>query len=135
MNNYYFYVNYYSAQLLSHVRLFATPWTITHQAQTLSMGFPRQECWNGLPFPTITIVTYGIICVNLKIDTNTTPVPLLTYAISRSFLNRICICLTENSIQCPYCFKTSEWFLKTRTLHSNTMFQFWYFNMLWGHLF
>jgi len=24
-------------------------WTITHQAP-LSMGFPRQECWSGLPF-------------------------------------------------------------------------------------
>ena len=26
------------------------PWTITHQAP-LSMGFPRQEYWNRLPFP------------------------------------------------------------------------------------
>ena len=39
-----------SVQLLSSVRLFATPWTIAHQA-LLSMGFPRQEYWNGLPFP------------------------------------------------------------------------------------
>ena len=30
---------------------FATTWTVTHQAP-LSMGFPRQECWNVLPFPT-----------------------------------------------------------------------------------
>ena len=29
---------------------FATPWTIDHQAP-LSMGFPRQEYWSGLPFP------------------------------------------------------------------------------------
>ena len=29
---------------------FATPWTVTHQAP-LSMGFPRQEYWSGLPFP------------------------------------------------------------------------------------
>ena len=36
--------------LLSCVRPFATPWTAAHQA-VLSMGFPRQECWNGLPFP------------------------------------------------------------------------------------
>ena len=28
---------------------FATPWTIAHQA-SLSMGFPRPEYWNGLPF-------------------------------------------------------------------------------------
>ena len=28
--------------------VFATPWTVTHQAP-LSMGFPRQKCWSGLP--------------------------------------------------------------------------------------
>ena len=28
----------------------ATPWTISHQAP-LSIGFSRQEYWNGLPFP------------------------------------------------------------------------------------
>ena len=28
----------------------ATPWTIAPQAP-LSMGFPRQENWSGLPFP------------------------------------------------------------------------------------
>ena len=35
---------------LSHVQLFATPWTVARKA-TLSMGFPRQEHWSGLPFP------------------------------------------------------------------------------------
>ena len=30
---------------------FASPWTVAHQAP-LSMGFPKQECWSGLPFPT-----------------------------------------------------------------------------------
>ena len=35
---------------LSHVWLFATPWTIAHQAP-LSMEFSRQEYWSGLPFP------------------------------------------------------------------------------------
>ena len=35
---------------LSRVQLFATPWTVAYQALT-SMGFSRQECWNGLPFP------------------------------------------------------------------------------------
>ena len=34
----------------SHVRLFATPWTVAHW-DPLSMGFSRQEYWNGLPFP------------------------------------------------------------------------------------
>ena len=36
---------------LSCVRLIATPWTIAYQAPP-SMGFSRQECWSGLPFPT-----------------------------------------------------------------------------------
>ena len=35
---------------LSHVWLFATLWTVAHQAP-LSMGFFRQEYWSGLPFP------------------------------------------------------------------------------------
>ena len=34
----------------SHVRLFATPWTVAQQAP-LSIGFSRQEYWSGLPFP------------------------------------------------------------------------------------
>ena len=36
--------------VLSHVQLFATPQTVSRQAP-LSMEFPRQEYWNGLPFP------------------------------------------------------------------------------------
>ena len=35
---------------LSRVQLFATPWTVAYQASP-SMGFSRQECWSGLPFP------------------------------------------------------------------------------------
>ena len=35
---------------LSHVRRFATLWTVAHQAPP-STGFSRQEYWSGLPFP------------------------------------------------------------------------------------
>ena len=35
---------------LSRVWLFATLWTVTHQAP-LSVEFSRQEYWSGLPFP------------------------------------------------------------------------------------
>ena len=35
---------------LSGVQLFVTPWTVACQAP-LSMGFSRQEYWNGLPCP------------------------------------------------------------------------------------
>ena len=38
------------AQSLSPVWLFATSWTVAHQAP-LSMGFFRQEYWSGMPCP------------------------------------------------------------------------------------
>ena len=41
---------YTEVKSLSRVRLFATPWTVAYQAP-LSMGFSKQECWSGLPFP------------------------------------------------------------------------------------
>ena len=34
----------------SYVQLFATLWTVAHETP-LSMGFSREEYWNGLPFP------------------------------------------------------------------------------------
>ena len=37
---------------LSRVRLFATPWTVAHQAPP-SMGFSRREYWSGVPFPSL----------------------------------------------------------------------------------
>ena len=39
------------SQFLSLVQLFVAPWTVGCQAP-LSMGFPRQEYWRGVPFPT-----------------------------------------------------------------------------------
>ena len=44
---------------LSHVQLFATPWTAAYKAP-LSMGFSRQEYWSGLPLPSLAYrQTYG----------------------------------------------------------------------------
>ena len=48
-----FLVHSYTIMMLSCfscVQLCVTPWTVVHQAP-LSMGFPRQAYWNGLPFP------------------------------------------------------------------------------------
>ena len=36
----------------SCVQLFATPWTVAHQAP-LSMGFSQQQYWSGLPVPSL----------------------------------------------------------------------------------
>ena len=47
-NNY--LVNIVKVKSLSRVWLFATLWSIAHQAP-LSTGFSRQEYWSGLPFP------------------------------------------------------------------------------------
>ena len=40
------------ARALSHVSLFASPWSVAHQAP-LFMEFSRQEYWSSLPFPTL----------------------------------------------------------------------------------
>ena len=38
------------AHSLSCIQLFETLWTVAHQVP-LSVEFPRQEYWSGLPFP------------------------------------------------------------------------------------
>ena len=40
----------FEVKSVSCVRLFASPWTVACQAP-LSVGFPRQEYWSGLSFP------------------------------------------------------------------------------------
>ena len=44
------YVKHAIVQLLSHFKLSMTPWTVACEGP-LSMGFPRQEYWSVLPFP------------------------------------------------------------------------------------
>ena len=43
-------VLFYVLSRFSRKRLFVSLWTVAHQAP-LSMGFSRQEYWNGLPCP------------------------------------------------------------------------------------
>ena len=53
----------------SRVRLFATTWTVAHQAP-LSMGFSRQESWSGVPCPSPRGLTHpGIESVSLTSPT------------------------------------------------------------------
>ena len=49
---------------LSHVQLFATPWTAACQAPP-SMEFSRQEYWSGVPLPSL---TKGISFVQMNWD-------------------------------------------------------------------
>ena len=51
---------------LSHVRLFATPWTAAYQAPP-PMGFSSQEYWSGVPLPPprqplVRGITLGNLC-------------------------------------------------------------------------
>ena len=47
-----FSYSFVKVKSLSHVQLFATPWTVACQAPS-SVGFSRQEYWSGLPFPSL----------------------------------------------------------------------------------
>ena len=50
----------------SRVQLFATLWTVAHQAP-LSVGFSRREYWSGLPCPSPgDLLNSGIESASLK---------------------------------------------------------------------
>ena len=50
-------------KLLSHVRLFATPWAAAHQALP-SMGFSSQEYWSGVPLPSLGSPNWALLSSN-----------------------------------------------------------------------
>ena len=54
-------------KLLSHVQLFATPWTVTYQDLS-SLGFSRQEYWSGLPLSSPPILASVIILQMRKLS-------------------------------------------------------------------
>ena len=72
------------AQLLSPVWLFAAPWPVAHQAP-LSMGFPRQEYWSGLSFPSPEETPHGKPISFYK-NTNSIMKPSTSYMIYRIFM-------------------------------------------------
>ena len=49
---------------LSRVQMFMTPWTAAYQAP-LSMRFPRQEYWSGVPVPSLRPVSSNHFNVNI----------------------------------------------------------------------
>ena len=61
---------------LSHVQLFATPWTVAYQASQ-SMEFSRQEYWSGLSFPSSGIFpTQGLnLCLLHLLDLEADSLP------------------------------------------------------------
>ena len=53
--------------VLSHVQLFVTPWPIACLA-SLSVEFPRQEYWSGLPYPTPADALKGLKVSRISLD-------------------------------------------------------------------
>ena len=75
-------------KLLSRVWLLVTPWTAAYQAPP-SMGFSRQEYWNGLPFPSswrtrqlLLYLSYNLIIVNVRILHKVNSLPLIKWCFS-----------------------------------------------------
>ena len=62
----------------SPAQLFATPWTVAHQA-LLSMGFSSQEYWSRLPFPSPRDLS----------DPRIEPMSLMPPALARRFFTSI----------------------------------------------
>ena len=82
------------AHLLSCVQLFATSWTLARQAP-LSMGFPRQEYWSGLPFPSPGDLPHpGIELVSLVAPA------LQAYSLPLGHLLRTSLCLNGYNEHC-----------------------------------
>ena len=84
----------------------ATPWTVACQVP-LSMGFSRQEYWNGLPFicpgdlpnPEIELGSPALQADSLLIKSPGKPIALLMY-----FILPLCMALGSSSLDCPFCF-------------------------------
>ena len=58
--------------ILSHGRVFATPWAVAHQAP-LSMGFSRQEYWSGVPSPSPTLLLLLLLSRFSRVQLCATP--------------------------------------------------------------
>ena len=74
---------YIYAQSLSHVQIFATPWTTACQAP-LSIEFSKQAYKNGLPFPP-QICVYIYVYINIYIYLCISQVPLINGMLSFMF--------------------------------------------------
>ena len=87
----------FSVRVLSCVWLFVTPRTVAPQAP-LSLWFPRQQCWNGLPFPSPgDIPDPGREATSLKSDASAVRFFTTTATWEALFL---CFCLSDWSKNC-----------------------------------
>ena len=88
-----------SEKSLSRVRLFATPWTVAHQAPT-SIEFSRQEYWSGLAFPSPLrannfLQTKQNLIIALKIKSNKQTSCFSTAPCMRAMSLQLCLTLCD----------------------------------------
>ena len=83
---------------LSHVQLFATLWTVAHQAP-LSREFPRQEYWSGLPFPSPGDLP----------DPGVEPVSPVSPALAGGFFTTRATCETLSNFQKTFSYKRIQY--------------------------
>ena len=87
-------------RVLSCVQLFVTPWVVACQAP-LSMGFSRQEYWNGLPFPSLGELP----------DPGIEPrSPALQEYYRDVWLNSLCLVISTILFTCLYFHYLKHWF-------------------------
>ena len=85
------------AQLLSHIQLFSIPWSVAHQVLQ-SMGFPRQEYWSGLLFPSPgDRPNTGIQPTSPALHEDSLPLshqgsPIIKYPASKRLSRNVCRC-------------------------------------------
>ena len=85
---------------LSHVRLFATPWTVAYQAPR-SVGFSRHEYWSGLPFPSPADLPYPVIKPRspaLQADALLSELPGMIYIICSGTINIRMLSISSHKI-------------------------------------
>ena len=80
------------------VQLVATPWTVAHQA-SLSVGFPRQGYWGGLPFPSLGIKPMSLVSPTLagRLLTAAPPIFLIISQVPREKGSNSHNCLPRDS--------------------------------------
>ena len=103
------YLAFVAVCVLSPVWVFATPWTVAHQAP-LSMGFHRQEYWSGLPFPSpkdlpdqgiklISPVSHALAGRFFTTESPGKPLSSLICSYLTFYDSQYCCCINDNGLR------------------------------------
>ena len=106
------WINSHVVYSLSCVRPFATLWTVVDQAPP-STGFPRQEYWSGLPFPSPGDLPHP------GIEPRSPGSPMLVSEFFTTVPPVVNFSATKNK-RTNYCCVTTGMSLKTLMLHERT---------------